>query len=51
MLSRSGVETGVDLDALIDGGRWLTEIMNRTLPAMVTRAGNFPPKPAADAAA
>jgi hydroxymethylglutaryl-CoA lyase len=51
MLSRSGVETGVDLDALIDGGRWLTEIMNRTLPAMVTRAGNFPHKPAADAAA
>jgi hydroxymethylglutaryl-CoA lyase len=41
LLERSGVGTGLNLDTLIETGAWLTGIMGRTLPAMVTRAGNF----------
>ena len=41
LLERSGVSTGLDLDQLIDAGMWLSELMGRPLPAMVTRAGNF----------
>jgi hydroxymethylglutaryl-CoA lyase len=43
LLSRSGVETGLELEALIATGQWLTGLMGRTLPAMVSRAGGFPP--------
>jgi hydroxymethylglutaryl-CoA lyase len=42
LLSRSGVETGLNLDSMIETGQWLTQIMGRPLPAMVSRAGNFP---------
>jgi hydroxymethylglutaryl-CoA lyase len=42
LLARSGVPIGLDLDQLIDTGAWLTGIMGRALPSMVTRAGNFP---------
>ena len=41
LLERSGVSTGLDLDRLIETGHWLTQIMNRPLSAMVTRAGNY----------
>ena len=41
LLERSGVETGLNLDGLIEMGHWLTGIMGRPLSAMVTRAGNF----------
>jgi hydroxymethylglutaryl-CoA lyase len=41
LLERSGVATGLDLDRLIETGTWLTDLMGRPLPAMVTRAGNF----------
>jgi hydroxymethylglutaryl-CoA lyase len=41
LLERSGVQTGLELDRLIDAGQWLTKVMGRPLPAMVTRAGNF----------
>jgi hydroxymethylglutaryl-CoA lyase len=41
LLEKSGITTGVNLDHLIDTGVWLTGIMGRPLPAMVTRAGNF----------
>lgn len=46
LLHRSGVATGIDLDAMIEAGQWLTGIMGRPLPAMVTKAGNFPPQAA-----
>ncbi len=46
LLHRSGVATGIDLDAMIEAGQWLTGIMGRPLPAMVTKAGNFPPQTA-----
>lgn len=41
LLARSGVDAGLDLDALIETGQWLSGVMERPLPAMVTRAGNF----------
>lgn len=43
MLNRSGIETGVDIDALIDAARWMEGRLGRAVPAMLTRAGNFPP--------
>jgi hydroxymethylglutaryl-CoA lyase len=45
LLARSGVPTGLDLDLLIETGVWLTDTMGRVLPAMVSRAGNFPSPP------
>ncbi len=45
MLERSGISTGMDLDRLIDASQWLSTIMEKSLPAMVSRALPFP-KPA-----
>jgi len=42
MLQRSGVETGLRLDGLIDAAKWLSSKMGRTLPGLVSRAGGFP---------
>lgn len=42
MLARGGVDTGIDLKALIATTGWLTERIGRALPAMVSRAGAFP---------
>ena len=42
MLHRSGVETGLSLDGLIDTAKWLSVKMGRTLPGLVSRAGGFP---------
>ena len=42
MLARSGIVTGLDLDALIDASRWLGTIMARKMPGMVGHAGGFP---------
>jgi len=41
LLENEGVETGVDLDALIRVAEWLSETMGRELPGLVQRAGNF----------
>jgi hydroxymethylglutaryl-CoA lyase len=43
MLGRAGVETGVDLPALLAVSEWLQQKLGRTLPAMLLKAGNFPP--------
>jgi len=43
LLARSGVATGLDLDGAIATGQWLSELMGRPLPGMVSRAGSFPP--------
>ncbi len=45
MLERAGIDTGLELDALIETNRWLTGVMDKELPAMVGKAGGFP-KPA-----
>jgi hydroxymethylglutaryl-CoA lyase len=42
MLQRSGVETGLRLQGLIETAQWLTKKMGRTLPGLVSRAGGFP---------
>lgn len=42
LLENSGIDTGLDLDALIDTSRWLSGVMNKPLPGMLGRAGNFP---------
>lgn len=42
MLDRGGIETRVDIDALIDTSTWMNGVIGRQLPAMVSRAGNFP---------
>ena len=39
LLEGDGVETGVDLDALIEVSRWLEELLGRQLPGQVYRAG------------
>jgi hydroxymethylglutaryl-CoA lyase len=42
MLHRSGAETGVSLNGLIDTAQWLSTKMGRKLPGLVSRAGGFP---------
>ena len=42
MLDRSSVMTGLELEALIAASRWFSGIMGKRLPAMVSKAGQFP---------
>jgi hydroxymethylglutaryl-CoA lyase len=42
LLEREGVETGVDLVALIGVAEWLEGVLGRPLPGRVYRAGGFP---------
>ncbi len=42
-LERSGVDTGLDLDALCRASEWLGEQLGRPTPALLPKAGNFPP--------
>ena len=44
LLRGMGIETSIDLDALIDTSRWLGEQLGKELPSMVSRAGDYPPK-------
>jgi len=43
LLNGEGVETGVDLDALIGIAEWLEGVLGRQLPGQVYRAGSFAP--------
>ena len=43
MLHRLGIETGIDIEALIETAHWIETQLGRAVPAMVSRAGNFPP--------
>jgi hydroxymethylglutaryl-CoA lyase/(R)-citramalyl-CoA lyase len=43
MLQGEGVDTGVDLDALIGVAEWLEGVLGRELPGQVYRAGTFAP--------
>ena len=53
LLEGDGVETGVDLDALVAVTEWLERLLGRELPGQVYRAGPFPSRttPAAESAA
>jgi isopropylmalate/homocitrate/citramalate synthase len=43
LLHGEGVETGIDLDALIAVAEWLEGVLGRELPGQVYRAGGFAP--------
>ena len=43
MLHGEGIETGIDLDALISVAEWLESILGRQLEGQVYRAGTFAP--------
>jgi len=45
MLNRAGVETGLDLDRLIETGRWISDKLGKAPPSALTRAGVFPKAP------
>jgi hydroxymethylglutaryl-CoA lyase len=40
-LHAMGVETGVDLDALLETSRRVQEIVGRTLPGQIVKAGKW----------
>jgi hydroxymethylglutaryl-CoA lyase len=42
LLSRSGVDTAMDMGALIDAARWLGGVMGKDMPSMLAKAGGFP---------
>ena len=42
LLRGMGVDTGIDLDALIHVSHWLGRQLGKELPGMVARAGDFP---------
>ncbi|WP_088308233.1 hydroxymethylglutaryl-CoA lyase [Novosphingobium sp. B 225] len=42
MLARSGVETGLDLNRLIETAQWLGQVMDKVMPSMLAKAGPFP---------
>ena len=42
LLRGLGVETGIDLDALIETSRWLGAQLDKELPGMLARAGDYP---------
>ncbi len=47
MLDRSGIETGVDLDAAIRAADWLEDALGHAVPGQVMKAGGFPAPQAA----
>jgi len=47
MIDRMGMETGVDINKIIDTAKWLEGPLAASMPAMLTRAGVFPQKPVA----
>ncbi|HKI90749.1 MAG TPA: hypothetical protein VJ986_00490, partial [Gaiellaceae bacterium] len=44
LLEGEGIETGVDLDALIATSAWLEGVLGRRLEGQVYRAGPWPPR-------
>ena len=44
LLRGLGLETGIDLDSLIDTSRWLGAQLRKELPGMLARAGDYPYK-------
>ncbi|MEE2995806.1 MAG: hydroxymethylglutaryl-CoA lyase [Pseudomonadota bacterium] len=43
MLGRMGIETGINIDKLIAAGDWIGEQLGHAIPAMIGKAGVFPP--------
>jgi hydroxymethylglutaryl-CoA lyase len=42
MLSRMGIETGIDLEKSIATARWIEQTVGHTVPGMLVKAGGFP---------
>ena len=42
MLHRMGIETGIDLSALLGISAWLSEQLAKELPGLTYKAGGFP---------
>jgi len=42
MLNRMGLQTGIDLPALLDASRWLQQALDHAVPGMLVKAGLFP---------
>ena len=49
MLQRAGFDTGLDLDALIAAGKWISAKLGRAPTSALARAGGFPKVDAARA--
>ncbi|MCH9027696.1 MAG: hydroxymethylglutaryl-CoA lyase [Proteobacteria bacterium] len=43
MLHRSGFATGIDLEKLVETSEWLESKLGHSLPALIPKAGIFPP--------
>ncbi len=43
-LNRSGIETGVDIDAILETAAWLEQQLGHDIPSSLSRAGVFPRK-------
>jgi hydroxymethylglutaryl-CoA lyase len=43
LLQRSGYGTGLDLEQLADAGTWISGLLGKQAPALLGRAGGFPP--------
>jgi hydroxymethylglutaryl-CoA lyase len=42
MLARMGVDTGLDLGALLPNVKWISEQLGKPVPGMLAKAGLFP---------
>jgi hydroxymethylglutaryl-CoA lyase len=42
MLDRSGIKTGIDLNKIIETSLWLETVLNKDVPAQVSKSGIFP---------
>lgn len=49
MLDRTGVDHGVSLEGLLAGAQWLQEVLGRSVPSSLLRAGGFPQPEQSDA--
>jgi len=50
MIHRMGFETGISIEGIMETARWLEGVLEAQMPAMVTRAGLFPPNKVNDGA-
>jgi hydroxymethylglutaryl-CoA lyase len=44
MIHRMGFETGISIEGIMETARWLEGSLGTPMPAMVTKAGLFPPE-------
>ena len=47
LLQRAGTEHGLDLETLREGAAWLEQVLDKAVPSMLLKAGNFPATSAA----